>query len=94
MSKAEVVALTNQKMDEDKVGLGQHYCVTCARYFITEKAIETHRTTKEHKKRFKICTTEVPYTLEEAEKCGGLFRPELDRIQKNMAANVESYDLK
>ena len=36
----------------------------------------------------------VPYTLEEAEKCGGLFRPELDRIQKNMAANVESYDLK
>ena len=81
-------------MDEDKAGLGQFYCVTCARYFISEKAIETHRTTKEHKKRFKICTTEVPYTLEEAEKCGGLFRPELNRIQKTMEDNVKEYDLK
>ena len=60
-------------MQEDKPGLGQHYCVTCARYFITDQAILVHYKTKEHKKRFKIVTTEIPYTIEEAEKAGGVM---------------------
>lgn len=53
-------------------GLGQHYCVTCARYFISDQAITAHTKTKEHKKRIKIVKTEEPYTIEEAEKAGGL----------------------
>ena len=64
--------LTHQPMQEDMPGLGQHYCVTCARYFISEQAQKDHNKTKEHKKRFKIIKTEEPYTIEEAERAGGL----------------------
>ena len=64
--------LLHQPMQEDKPGLGQHYCVTCARYFISEPAIQVHYKTKEHKKRFKIVSTETPYSIEEAERAGGL----------------------
>ena len=53
-------------------GLGQHYCVPCARYFVSDKAIDAHYKTKEHKKRFKICNTEEPYSIEEAERAAGL----------------------
>lgn len=30
--------LLHQPISEDLPGLGQHYCITCARYFITAKA--------------------------------------------------------
>jgi bud site selection protein 20 len=50
--------LLNQPMQEDMPGLAQHYCVTCARYFISDQAIKVHYKTKEHKKRFKIVKTE------------------------------------
>jgi hypothetical protein len=33
----------------------------------------THVASKEHRKRFKICLTEEPYTIEEAERAGGLM---------------------
>jgi len=46
--------LLNQPLQEEMPGLGQHYCIPCARYFITEQAITVHRKTKEHKKRFKV----------------------------------------
>lgn len=64
--------LLNQPNQEDMPGLGQHYCVVCARYFISTKAIEQHLKTKEHKKRFKTIKTEEPYSIEEAERAGGL----------------------
>ena len=64
--------LLNQPMQEEMPGLGQHYCVTCARYFISDQAIKMHNKTKEHKKRFKVCMTEEPYTIEEANRAGGL----------------------
>ena len=31
--------LLNQDLDEYKPGLGQHYCLHCAKYFISEQAI-------------------------------------------------------
>ena len=66
--------LLNQPIDEDKPGAGQHYCVTCARYFIAQYALDAHYKTKEHKKRFKVCKDE-PYTLDEAQRAGGIFKP-------------------
>ena len=68
--------LKNQEIDEDKPGLAQHYCVTCARYLISDKAMNDHLTTKQHKKRFKECTTTKPYTMEEAERAGGVWSKE------------------
>jgi bud site selection protein 20 len=64
--------LLHQPVQEEMPGLGQHYCVTCARYFISDQAIQVHFRTKEHKKRFKVVKNEVPYSIEEAEKAGGL----------------------
>ena len=65
--------LLNQPIDEHRPGLGQHYCIACARYFITETAKKEHEAKKEHKKRLKICLTEKPYSIEEAERAGGLL---------------------
>ena len=63
--------LLNQELDEYKPGLGQHYCLKCARYFISDASIQTHFRTKEHKKRMKTCK-DIPYSHEEAERAGGL----------------------
>lgn len=65
--------LKNLKPDELLPGLGQNYCVTCVRHFISEHALIEHERNKEHKKRLKICLTEKPYTIEEAERAGGLM---------------------
>ena len=64
--------LLNQELDEYKPGLGQYYCVTCARYFISHESLQGHFKTKEHKKRFKT-TKDIPYSHEEAERAGGLM---------------------
>lgn len=66
-------ALKNQPRDEYLPGLGQHYCVTCAKYFTNDVALKTHEMNKDHKKRLRICLKEVPYTIEEAERAGGLM---------------------
>lgn len=66
-------ALKSQAVDEDQTGLAQHYCVTCTRYFINDQALQEHNKNKEHKKRLKICLKGDPYTIEEAERAGGLM---------------------
>ena len=75
MLPANTIVLKNQPVDEYKAGLAQFYCVTCTRYFVTEAAQKEHDAGKEHRKRLKICLTEVPYTIEEAERAGGIFKP-------------------
>jgi hypothetical protein len=40
------------KVDEDKPGLGQYYCVSCARYFADPASIEGHNQSKKHKKGY------------------------------------------
>ena len=59
--------LTNQSVDESLPGLGQHYCVTCARYFINRITLTGHLKTKQHKKSIKSLK-EKPYTQKDAEE--------------------------
>ncbi len=73
MLPENVEKLLHQDINEDLPGLGQHYCITCARHFINDHAIQIHYKTKEHKKRIKIVKTEKPYTHEEANRVGGLL---------------------
>lgn len=40
---------------------------------IDESSMNTHLASKQHRKRYKVCLTEVPYTIEEAERAGGLM---------------------
>ncbi|KAG8898302.1 hypothetical protein FRB99_007541, partial [Tulasnella sp. 403] len=63
--------LEKQPIDVDLPGLGQHYCVECARYFESDLALNSHWKTKVHKKRVRMLK-EPAYTVEEAERevCG------------------------
>lgn len=61
----------NKPIDQDLPGLGQYYCLTCARYFITESTLLTHNTSKVHKKRLKLIA-EPQYTQAEADAAAGM----------------------
>lgn len=39
---------------------------------IDESSMQCHLASKQHRKRYKVCLTEEPYTIEEAERAGGL----------------------
>ena len=51
--------LEKQPIDPDLPGLGQHYCVSCARYFVDSKALVDHKKTKPHKRRLKALKEEI-----------------------------------
>lgn len=72
--KAEALR-TDQPVDFDLPGLGQHYCVECARHFITSSALTQHERTKIHKIRLKELK-ERPYSQAEAEAAAGMAPPD------------------
>ena len=65
--------------DDDLPGLGQHYCVYCARHFNDEATLEKHTKTKDHKKQ-KNKTMQKQYTQEEAEWGAGKSKEILPRL--------------
>ncbi|ORZ18114.1 hypothetical protein BCR42DRAFT_413180 [Absidia repens] len=65
------IKLKSQKVDTDLPGLGQFYCVECARHFINQGALDIHNRGKLHKRRVKKLQDE-PYTQEEADAAAGL----------------------
>ncbi|XP_011883034.1 PREDICTED: zinc finger protein 593 homolog [Vollenhovia emeryi] len=83
-------SLLNQEPDFDRPGAAQHYCVHCARYFVTEDAFRSHVNTKVHKRRLKALELE-PYSIEESERAaskGSYVAP-----QKRKIATVTREDL-
>ncbi|KAK1709073.1 zinc finger-containing protein [Colletotrichum lupini] len=62
---------TGLKAKEDLPGLGQHYCIECAKWFETEVSLVGHRKGKPHKRRVKQLKEE-PYTQKEAEAVVGI----------------------
>lgn len=56
---------------EDLPGLGQFYCVECAKFFESESNFEKHSKGKPHKKRVRQLKEE-PYSHKEAEAAVGL----------------------
>ncbi|KAJ8098215.1 hypothetical protein POJ06DRAFT_147143 [Lipomyces tetrasporus] len=70
-SEASVQKLSNQPLDESKPGLGQYYCIECAKYFETDFAKTVHRRGKNHKRRVRMLK-EQPYSQAEADAASGL----------------------
>ncbi|EMG46662.1 BUD20 Bud site selection protein 20 [Candida maltosa Xu316] len=75
--------LKNQPLDESKPGLGQYYCIECAKYFEDQISLDRHSRSKVHKRRVKILK-ERPYTPLEAEAAAGV---NMDKF----LASVEKY---
>ncbi|AET37751.1 Bud20p Ecym_1531 [Eremothecium cymbalariae DBVPG len=69
-SQQKIQQLLNQPVDETKPGLGQHYCIHCAKYFETAVALKTHLKGKIHKRRVKELKG-VPYTQDVANAAAG-----------------------
>ncbi|KAH6910486.1 hypothetical protein BKA70DRAFT_1185926 [Coprinopsis sp. MPI-PUGE-AT-0042] len=63
-------ALEAQPIDLERPGLGQHYCVECAKYYETDNALQSHWRSKVHKRRLKQLR-EPAYTIEEAGTSSG-----------------------
>jgi bud site selection protein 20 len=69
-SEKSILSLQQQELDETKPGLGQFYCIPCAKYFENEKALAHHQRGKVHKRRLKVIK-QGPYTVEEADMAAG-----------------------
>ncbi|WVQ65212.1 uncharacterized protein L199_003385 [Kwoniella botswanensis] len=80
--------LERQEIDEDKPGLGQHYCVECAKYYETDLALRNHTKSKVHKRRLKELR-DPAYTLTEAEKAAGLGQ---DNRQRGVEEVVKRFE--
>jgi len=61
----------NLKAAEDLPGLGQFYCIECAKWFESEHSLVTHRKGSAHRRRVKALK-DGPYTQKEAEAAIGL----------------------
>ncbi|XP_064104449.1 zinc finger protein 593-like [Macrobrachium nipponense] len=87
--------LLHQEFDFDKPGGGQHYCLHCARYFITVEALHGHFRTKVHKRRLKALELE-PHTIEESERAGGLgnYIPPKKRKMQTQPVDNGTYNVK
>jgi bud site selection protein 20 len=63
------------QLDPDKPGLGQYYCVACARYCINQQALDDHSATAKHRRRMRMLTTEPAYSHQEANAAAGRGAP-------------------
>ena len=63
-----LIKIVNQKPQEELPGLGQFYCVFCARYFVENNSLESHKKTKDHRKKVKESQSLHCYLLDLNEK--------------------------
>ncbi|ODV85704.1 hypothetical protein CANARDRAFT_7080 [[Candida] arabinofermentans NRRL YB-2248] len=74
--------LKHQEQDEYKAGLGQYYCIHCAKYFQDNKALAAHLKCKPHRRRVKELSVN-PYTQLESDAASGTNLPQFtDKVNK------------
>lgn len=88
-SKESIHKLKNQPLDETKPGLGQYYCISCARYFESVSAKNTHMKGRLHKRRVKELK-EGPYTQEEANFAAGHNVQKFLKMKEDRTLHVKS----
>ncbi|KAF2084528.1 hypothetical protein K490DRAFT_48928 [Saccharata proteae CBS 121410] len=70
-SKRHLEQYVETKVPEDLPGLGQFYCIECAKWFESDDNFTSHQKSKPHKRRVKQLK-EAPHTQKEAEAAIGL----------------------
>lgn len=94
-SKESITKLKDQPLDETKPGMGQFYCIHCAKYFENQHAITGHYKSKVHKRRLKELKVK-PYTPLESEAASGLninnFLEDCEKAKKRAADELEHKD--
>ncbi|CAB4254150.1 similar to Saccharomyces cerevisiae YLR074C BUD20 Protein involved in bud-site selection [Maudiozyma barnettii] len=95
-SQDKIQKLLNQPLDETKAGLGQHYCIHCAKYCETAMALKTHLKTKVHKRRVKELKG-VPYTQEVANAAAGVnlnkFLNRVEQIKNSVGPSKDNNEV-
>lgn len=69
-SPESIQKLKQQPEDENLPGLGQYYCIHCAKYFLDNNALKGHLRGKVHKRRVKELSVN-PYTSLESDAASG-----------------------
>ncbi|KAF9356111.1 hypothetical protein BGX34_010094 [Mortierella sp. NVP85] len=79
------------ELDPDLPGMGQFYCIPCAKHHINKESLEEHQKGKIHKKRVKVLK-EVPYSQEEADAAAGLQKADskVKKAKADAAMDVET----
>lgn len=97
-SKESIAKLKNQPLDETKPGLGQYYCIECAKYFETQPTLDLHRKGKVHKRRVKDLS-QRPYSPLESQMAAGYnvesFLKSVEKYKKleeHKKVNKEEFD--
>ncbi|KAL0209314.1 hypothetical protein RCL1_007254 [Eukaryota sp. TZLM3-RCL] len=74
LQPTNVIKLVNQS-NEDLPGLGQNYCIACARHFVSPSHLQRHFDSKPHKKRVSALK-DSPYTDLESQIAAGMGLPD------------------
>ena len=72
---ANAAKFENLPADPDLPGMGQIYCIPCARYFISTDVMNLHTRSKTHKQALRRLKEE-PYTHDEAMRAAGMGPPD------------------
>ncbi|EFN51442.1 hypothetical protein CHLNCDRAFT_140160 [Chlorella variabilis] len=78
------------ELDEDLPARGQHFCIACSRYFITQAALRTHERSKPHRRRVKELLGARPHNQGDAEWAAGVGAP--DNGQRGSGAATMASD--
>ena len=68
------------EVDDDLPGLGQFYCLHCAKHFADQVTLDNHKKSRPHKRRLKD-VAQPKYTQEEAERGAGKMREILPKLR-------------
>lgn len=90
-SKRHLQQYKDTKAPEDLPGLGEWYCVECAKWFESETNFVHHAKGKSHKRRVKQLKEE-PYSQKEAEAAVGLTTDNGRRVKEREMVDVGEKD--
>lgn len=81
------------ELDDDLPGGGQHFCMSCSKYFVSDSALQQHARTKPHKRRLGELLSlrhagKKPHNQIDAEVAAGMGAPDNGRPLRSHAGAI------